>query len=52
MMVALHEGSTLRLFGVKAPRLRAYFETHPQSDVTDYTIITCPDVTSLCRRIR
>jgi hypothetical protein len=30
MMVALHEGRTLRLFGVKAPRLEAYFKTHPQ----------------------
>jgi hypothetical protein len=30
MMVALHEGRTLRLFGVKAPRLEAYFKIHPQ----------------------
>jgi hypothetical protein len=28
MMVALREGRTLRTFGVTAPRLQAYFETH------------------------
>jgi hypothetical protein len=29
MMVALREGRTLRLFGVTAPRLEAYFAAHP-----------------------
>jgi hypothetical protein len=29
MMVALREGQTLRLFGVNAPRLEAYFAAHP-----------------------
>jgi hypothetical protein len=29
MMVALREGRTLRKFGVKAPRLQAYFKSHP-----------------------
>jgi hypothetical protein len=29
MMVALREGRKLRLFGVKAPQLEAYFRTHP-----------------------
>src|SRR5947209_2539835 len=30
MMTALREGRTLRLFGVKAPRLEVYFKTHPE----------------------
>jgi hypothetical protein len=30
MMTALREGRTLRSFGVKAPRLEAYFKTHPE----------------------
>jgi hypothetical protein len=30
MMVALREGRTLRTFGVRAPRLEAYFEAHPE----------------------
>jgi hypothetical protein len=30
MMVTLREGLTLRKFGVKAPRLEAYFKIHPQ----------------------
>jgi hypothetical protein len=30
MMVALREGRTLRTFGVKAPRLEAYFKAHPK----------------------
>jgi hypothetical protein len=30
MMAALREGRTLRLFGVIAPRLQAYFKTHPE----------------------
>jgi hypothetical protein len=29
MMTALREGRTLRSFGVKAPRLEAYFKAHP-----------------------
>jgi hypothetical protein len=29
MMVALREGRTLRKFGVRAPRLEAYFKAHP-----------------------
>ena len=29
MMVALREGRTLRTFGVRAPRLEAYFKAHP-----------------------
>jgi hypothetical protein len=29
MMAALREGRTLRTFGVRAPRLEAYFKTHP-----------------------
>jgi hypothetical protein len=31
MMTALREGRTLRKFGVKAPRLDAYFEAHPNN---------------------
>jgi hypothetical protein len=30
MMLALRKGRTLRLFGVKAPRLEAYFKSHPE----------------------
>src|ERR1700730_6080729 len=30
MMVALREGRTLRTFGVKSPRLEAYFNAHPE----------------------
>jgi hypothetical protein len=30
MMTALREGRTLRLFGVKAARLEAYFKAHPE----------------------
>jgi hypothetical protein len=30
MMVALREGRTLRRFGVKLPRLEAYFAAHPE----------------------
>jgi hypothetical protein len=30
MMAALREGRTLRSFGVKAPRLEAYFKAHPE----------------------
>jgi hypothetical protein len=30
MMLALREGRTLRSFGVKAPRLKAYFKSHPE----------------------
>jgi hypothetical protein len=30
MMIALREGQTLRKFGVKAPRLEAYFAVHPE----------------------
>lgn len=30
MMAALREGRTLRLFGVKAPRLDTYFKAHPE----------------------
>jgi hypothetical protein len=30
MMVALREGRTLRVFGVRAPRLEAYFKIHPE----------------------
>ena len=30
MMVALREGRTLRKFGVKPPRLEAYFAAHPE----------------------
>jgi hypothetical protein len=30
MMVALRQGRTLRLFGVKAQRLEAYFKAHPE----------------------
>jgi len=30
MMTALREGRTLRSFGVKAPRLEAYFQAHPE----------------------
>lgn|ERR1700687_555986 len=30
MMTALGQGRTLRPFGVKAPRLEAYFKTHPE----------------------
>jgi hypothetical protein len=29
-MVALHEGRTLRTFGIRAPRLEAYFKAHPE----------------------
>lgn len=29
MMTALREGRTLRKFGVKAPRLEAYFKANP-----------------------
>jgi hypothetical protein len=30
MMAALHGGRTLRTFGVRAPRLEAYFKAHPE----------------------
>jgi hypothetical protein len=30
MIAALREGRTLRLFGVKARRLDAYFKNHPE----------------------
>lgn len=30
MMLALREGRTLRTFGVKTPRLEAYFKAHPE----------------------
>ena len=30
MMAALREGRTLRTFGVRAPRLEAYFKAHPE----------------------
>jgi hypothetical protein len=30
MMAALREGRTLRTFGVRPPRLQAYFESHPE----------------------
>jgi hypothetical protein len=30
MMAALRVGQTLRIFGVKAPPLDAYFKTHPE----------------------
>lgn len=30
MMAALREGRTLRLFGVKAPRLDGYLKAHPE----------------------
>jgi hypothetical protein len=30
MMTALREGRTLRTFGVRAPRLQAYFKAHPE----------------------
>jgi len=30
MMIALREGRTLRNFGVKTPRLEAYFKAHPE----------------------
>jgi hypothetical protein len=30
MMAALREGRTLRTFGIRAPRLEAYFKTHPE----------------------
>jgi hypothetical protein len=30
MMLALRQGQTPRTFGVKAPRLEAYFASHPE----------------------
>ena len=30
MMIAFREGRTLRNFGVKTPRLEAYFKAHPE----------------------
>jgi hypothetical protein len=30
MMAALREGRTIRSFGVKAPRLEAYFKANPE----------------------
>jgi hypothetical protein len=50
MMAALREGRTLRTFGVRAPRLVAYFKAHPEYAREARPLIAANKVAALRRK--